>query len=170
MIGLVKKLVANRNLLKNLVLRDLKYRYVGSIGGFLWSVIHPLVSLASYTFVFTVIFPARLGPESGTENFAIFFFCGFLPWFLFSDTIMRNCSAISDNVPLITKTIIPPEILPISITISNFVHHLIGLGILLVVMFSFYSVHLSVFWIVLYIAMTLMLAQGLGWIVAGLHV
>ena len=170
MVGLFKKLVANRNLLKNLVVRDLKHRYVGSIGGFLWSVIHPLVSLLSYTFVFTVIFPTRLGPESGTDSFAIFFFCGFLPWFLFSDTIIRNCSAISDNAPLITKTIIPPEILPISITISSFVHHTIGLGILLVVMIMFYSVHLSVLWILLYIVMTLLLAQGLGWIVAGLHV
>src|SRR5437868_1247843 len=168
MIGLVKKLGANRNLLKNLVVRDLKHRYVGSIGGFLWSVIHPLVSFISYTFVFTVIFPQNLGPEYGTNSFAIFFFCGFLPWFLFSDTIMRNCGVISDNAPLITKTVIPAEILPISITISNFVHHLIGLAILLAVMLAFNGVHLSALWLILYIAMTLMLAQGLGWIVAGL--
>ena len=56
---------------------------------------------------------------------------------------MRNCNVVSDNAPLITKTIIPPEILPISITVSNFVHHLIGLSILLVVMVMFYSIHLS---------------------------
>jgi ABC-type polysaccharide/polyol phosphate export permease len=170
MIELFKKLIANRNLLKNLVIRDLKHRYVGSIGGFLWSVIHPLVSFVSYTFVFTVIFKTPLGPEFGTDSYAIFFFCGFLPWFLFSDTIMRNCGAISDNAPLITKTIIPPEILPVSITLSNFVHHLIGLGILLTVMLLYYTVHLSALWIILYVGMILMLAQGLGWIVAGLHV
>src|SRR5437660_7044947 len=170
MITLFKKLIANRNLLKNLVIRDLKHRYVGSVAGFLWSVIHPLVSLLSYTFLFTVVLPTPLGPESGTDSFAIFFFCGFLPWFLFSDTIIRNCSAISDNAPLITKTIIPPEILPISITISSFVHHTIGLGILLVVMIMFYSVHLSVLWILLYIVMTFLLAPRLRWIAAGMHV
>jgi ABC-type polysaccharide/polyol phosphate export permease len=170
MLELFKKLVANRNLLKNLVIRDLKHRYVGSIGGFLWSVIHPVVSFISYTFVFTVITHIELGPEVGTNSFAIFFFCGFLPWFLFSDTIMRNCGAISDNAPLITKTVIPPEILPISITVSNFVHHMIGLAILLLVMVWFYSIHLSALWLILYVAMILMLAQGLGWIVAGLHV
>src|SRR5436853_64126 len=153
MVGLFKKLAANRNLLKNLVIRDLKHRYVGSIGGFLWSVIHPLVSFVSYAFVFSVIMKVQLGPDFGTDSFAIFFFCGFLPWFLFSDTIMRNCNAISDNAPLITKTIIPPEILPISITISSFVHHTIGLGILLAVMVMFYSVHLSVLWVLLYIVM-----------------
>src|SRR5947209_8011004 len=170
MIGLLRKLIANRNLLKNLVIRDLKHRYVGSIGGFLWSVIHPLVSFVSYAFVFSVIMKVQLGPDFGTDSFAIFFFCGFLPWFLFSDTIMRNCGAISDNAPLITKTIIPPEILPVSITVSNFVHHMIGLGILLTVMLLYYTVHLSALWIILYVGMILMLAQGLGWIVAGLHV
>jgi lipopolysaccharide transport system permease protein len=170
MVLLLKKLTGNRNLLKNLVLRDLKHRYVGSIGGFVWSVIHPLVLLISYTFVFTVVFPQTLGPELGTDSFAIFVLCGLLPWLLFSDTLVRNCSVISDNAPLITKTVIPAEILPISITISNLVHHLIGLTILLTIMVLFYSIHLSALWIVLYMAMLLMLAQGLGWILAGLHV
>jgi homopolymeric O-antigen transport system permease protein len=170
MFALYRKLAANRNLLKNLILRDLKHRYVGSIGGFLWSVIHPVVLLVSYTFIFGVVFRPDMGPEFGTSSFAIFVLCGLLPWILFSDTIIRNCSVISDNAPLITKTIIPAEILPISITISNLIHHLIGLAILLGVMAAFYSVRFSVLWILLYMFMLLLLAQGLGWIVAGLHV
>jgi len=169
MFALIRKLHAHRNLLKNLILRDLKHRYVGSIGGFLWSVIHPIVLLVSYTFVFTVL-GVKVGPAAGTDSFAIFMLCGLLPWLLFSDTIVRNCSVISDNAPLITKTVIPAEVLPIAITISNVVHHFIGLGILLAVLIAFYSVHLSALWIVLYLVMLLMLAQGIGWIVAGLHV
>jgi lipopolysaccharide transport system permease protein len=170
MFRIFRKLAANRNLIKNLVLRDLKHRYVGSMGGFLWSVIHPVVLLVSYTFVFTVIFRHELGPEYGTSNFPIFLFCGILPWLLFQDTVIRNCSVITDNAPLITKTIIPAEILPISITISNLIHHLIGMAILLTAMMIFYNIHLSALWILLYMPMLLMLAQGLGWIVAGLHV
>jgi lipopolysaccharide transport system permease protein len=170
MFALYRKLAANRNLLKNLILRDLKHRYVGSVGGFLWSVIHPVVLLVSYTFIFGVIFRPDMGPEFGTNSFAIFVLCGLLPWILFSDTIVRNCSVISDNAPLITKTIIPAEILPISITISNLIHHLIGLAILLGVMAVLYGVQFSALWIFLYMFMLLLLAQGLGWIVAGLHV
>ncbi|PYS46828.1 MAG: hypothetical protein DMG13_29220 [Acidobacteria bacterium] len=170
MTSILRKLVANRSLLKNLVVRDLKQRYVGSIGGWLWSVIRPIVLLISYTFLFTVIMGQRLGPQFGTDSFPIFFFCGFLPWLLFSDTVMRNCSAITDNAPLITKTVIPAEILPVSITISNLVHHMIGLTILIAAMGIFYDVHLSALWIFLYMPMLLMFAQGLGWIVAGLHV
>ena len=164
------KLAANRNLLKNLVLRDLKHRYVGSMGGFLWSVIHPLVLLVTYTFVFTVILRQSIGPRFGTDSYAIFLFCGILPWLLFQDTVMRNCSAITDNAPLVTKTVIPAEILPISITMSNLVHHLIGLAILLTVLLVFYSVPASAVYIFLYMGLLLMLAQGLGWMAAGLHV
>src|SRR5438552_5881612 len=169
MFGLIKKLAANRNLLKNLILRDLKHRYVGSIGGFLWSVVHPIVLLISYTFVFGVM-GFRLGKDSGTDSFGIFIMCGLLPWLLFSDTIIRNCSVISDNAPLITKTVIPAEILPISITISNLIHHLIGLALLVAIITAFYTVHLSALWVFFYMLMLVMLAQGLGWIVAGLHV
>jgi len=133
-------------------------------------VIHPVVLLVSYTFIFGVIFRPDMGPEFGTNSFAIFVLCGLLPWILFSDTIVRNCSVISDNAPLITKTIIPAEILPISITISNLIHHLIGLAILLGVMTALYGVQFSALWIFLYMFMLLLLAQGLGWIVAGLHV
>jgi ABC-type polysaccharide/polyol phosphate export permease len=167
---LIRKLAAHRNLLKNLIARDLKHRYVGSVGGFLWSVVHPVVLLVSYTFIFGVIFPAQMGPEFGTDSFAIFVLCGLLPWILFSDTVVRNCSVISDNAPLITKTVIPAEILPVAITISNLIHHLIGIGILLAVMAAFDGIHLSALWIFPYMVMLLMLAQGLGWIVAGLHV
>src|SRR5215813_2882639 len=169
MFALYRKLAANRNLLKNLILRDLKHRYVGSVGGFLWSVVHPIVLLVSYTFIFGVL-GLRMSPNFGTDSFAIFVLCGLLPWILFSDTVVRNCSVISDNAPLITKTIIPAEILPISITISNLIHHLIGLAILLGIMTALYGVRFSALWIFLYMFMLLLLAQGLGWIVAGLHV
>ncbi|PYS41388.1 MAG: sugar ABC transporter permease, partial [Acidobacteria bacterium] len=82
MFAMFNKLAAHRNLLKNLILRDLKHRYVGSIGGFLWSVVHPVVLLVSYTFIFGVIFRPQMGPEFGTDSFAIFVFCGLLPWML----------------------------------------------------------------------------------------
>ncbi len=168
---MLAKLAANRNLLKNLVLRDLKYRYTGSVGGFLWSVVHPLVQLVIYTFVFKVVFNReQLGPEYGTDGFAIFLFCGLLPWLLFSDTVMRSCSSITENSQLITKTVIPAEILPMAITLSNLINHFIGLAILMAILIGFFQLHASALLILLYMPMLLLFAQGLGWIVAGLQV
>ena len=84
MFSLFKKLGANRNLLKNLILRDIKHRYVGSIAGFLWSVIHPIVLLVSYTFISSIVFRQRMSQEFGTDSFAIF-----LPFFQLEATPCR---------------------------------------------------------------------------------
>ena len=164
------KLVENRNLLKNLVVRDLKGRYVGSVGGFMWTVLQPLVLLLTYWFAFSVIFQGRPGTDSANVSIPVFLFCGILPWLLFTDTVMRNCNAITDNAALITKTIIPAEILPIAITLANLVNHAIGLTILFVVLAVFETIHVSAIGILLYLPMLILFAQGLGWIVAGLQV
>ena len=166
----LRKLTANRNLLKNLVIRDLKQRYVGSVGGFIWSFVHPVVLLVCYTFVFSVILRMRLDPKAGTDNFALYLFCGILPWLMFQDTLVRSCGVITENASLITKTVIPAEILPIAITISNLVHHLIGLAILVAALSLFHTIHLSVFWVFLYLPILIILAQGLGWLVSSLNV
>jgi len=166
---MISKLAANRNVLKNLVLRDLQRRYVGSIGGLLWSVIHPIALLLSYTFMFSVVTQLDIGPYS-EFSYPVFVFCGLLPWLFLSETITRSCGAITENSALITKTVMPAEILPISITLSNLIHHAIGLGILLIVLVAFFQVHPSVFFILIYLPMLLMLAQGLGWMLAGLQV
>ena len=164
------KLTSNRNLLKNLIIRDLKQRYVGSVGGFIWSFVHPLVLLVCYTFVFSVILRLKLDPEVGTDSFPLYLFCGILPWLMFQDTVVRSCGAITDNAALITKTVIPAEILPIAITLSNLVHHLIGLAILLVALAIFHVIQLSVLWVLLYLPILVVLAQGLGWLVSSLNV
>jgi lipopolysaccharide transport system permease protein len=166
---MLTKLAANRHVLKNLVVRDLQRRYVGSIGGFLWSVIHPLALLASYDFFFSIL-GIPVDSHYSAYNFPVFVYCGLLPWLFLSDTVMRNCTAITDNSILITKTVIPAEILPISITISNLIHHAIGLGIFLVILVLFFQVHASVFLILLYLPIMMLFAQGLGWILAGLQV
>ena len=167
---LLARLVDNRNLLKNLVLRDLKHRYVGSFGGFMWSVVQPVVQLLTYWFAFQIGILNRPGLAEQEVSIGVFLFCGILPWFLFTDTVVRNCSVITDNAALITKTVIPAEILPIAITLSNLVNHAIGLAVLLLVLAVTGTLSLSAFGVLLYLPMLILFAQGLGWIVAGLQV
>ena len=133
------------------------------------SVIHPIVQLACYSFVFGVVMGNPVDSQFAGYNYPIFILCGLLPWLFFSETITRNCSSITDSVP-VTKTVIPAEILPLSITLSSLIHHAIGLVILLAVLVTFFQVHLSILFILLYLPIMVCLAQGLGWIVAGLQV
>jgi len=165
------RLGSNRNLLRNLVLRDLKNRYVGSVGGFFWSIVHPVVLLVSYHFVFSQVLAQRIGIEEfGTDSFALYLFSGILPWLMFSDTIQRNCSAVTDNANLVTRTVIPSEILPISMMLSNLIHHLIGLVILVGVVIATGNLDLGVFQILVYLPILVFLSQGIGWLVAALNV
>ncbi|MFN8005709.1 MAG: ABC transporter permease [Terriglobia bacterium] len=170
-VNFVRKLIQHRGLIKSLVVRDLKSRYVGSVMGFFWSVIHPLVLLASYTFVFSIVMKRTLGPEAGTTSFAIYLFCGILPWLVFQETLTRSSNILVDHANLITKTLFPSEILPVSVLIANLINHLIGLGIFLAVsVFSWQKMSWLIVLIPIYLLALSLFALGLGWIVASVQV
>ncbi len=139
--------------------------------GLFWSVIHPLVLLASYTFVFSIIMKQRLGDQPGTTSFAIHLFCGILPWLVFQETLSRSSNVLVENSNLITKTLFPAEILPVSVLLANLVNHLIGLAMFLVVVL-FYVQKLS--WLVLllpiYLVALSLFALGLSWFICSVQV
>lgn len=165
------RLGSSRSLLRNLVIRDLRQRYIGSVGGFVWSVLYPVVQLVCFHFVFAIVLSQRFEiSDYGTESFALYLFCGILPWMMFSDTVVRNSTAVTDNASLVTKTTIPSEVLPIAIMISNLVHHVIGLSMLLGILAVTGGLQWSAFSVLVYLPPLVLFAQGLGWLVAGLNV
>jgi lipopolysaccharide transport system permease protein len=167
----LRKLYVQRGLIRNFVVRDLRSRYVGSLMGFFWSVIHPVVLLASYTFVFSVIFGLRPAPETGTTSFPLFMFCSILPWLFFQDTIMRCSMVLIDNANLVTKTLFPTEILPLTVALAGLVNHLIGFVILLVIiLFTIGKISLFILLVPVYFLTLMLFTLGLSWLVASLNV
>lgn len=167
----VRNLVERRNLLFQLVRRDFTQRFVGSAVGWLWGVIHPLVLLVSWTFVFKYCLRVPLGPGELTQNYTLFLFTGFLPWLLFQDTVQRSASSLLDHQNLITKTIFPAEVVPVSIFLSSLVNHLIALLLALGAV-GIWERHFSVMTLFLPVYMLFLglFAIGIGWIVSSLHV
>jgi ABC-type polysaccharide/polyol phosphate export permease len=165
----ILQLWVRRHLILNFVIRDVKSRYVGSFMGLFWSVVHPLVLLVCYTFVFSIVFRVRPFTEA-TDNFAVFLFCGILPWLYFQDSVVRCCSSILDNAGLIRKTLFPSEILPVSLVVSNLVSHLIGLAILLVVLGFMGLLSWTLLFLPVFILLLMLMTLGLGWFVAALQV
>ncbi|MGH9339355.1 MAG: ABC transporter permease [Acidobacteriota bacterium] len=163
-----RKILLQRHLIFNFVVRDLKSRYVGSLMGIFWSLIHPLVLLASYTFVFSVVFD--MTRFAATDHFALFLFCGILPWLYFQDTVIRSCTSVVDQNHLIRKTLFPSEILPVTIVLSNLVTHLIGLTILLLALFYYGLLGPSALMIPIYWLLLMLFSLGLGWLAAALQV
>ncbi len=167
----LRKIYIQRGLIRSFVIRDLRARYIGSFMGFFWSVIHPIVLLVSYTFVFSIIFGVRPLPDSGTTSFPLFLFCSILPWLFFQDTLQRSSTVVIDNANLVTKTLFPTEILPLTVMLAALVNHLIGFTILLAVLL--YTVgQLSVVSLLLplYLLVLMLFTLGLAWLVAGLNV
>ncbi len=161
-------LVERRTLLFQLVRRDFQQRYVGSAAGWLWGVIHPLVLLLSWTFVFQVCLKVRLPV---TDHYTLYLFCGFLPWLLFQETVQRSAGALLEHANVITKTVFPAEVVPVSIFLSSLIHHLIGLGLAIAaVVIVLHQLSPTVVLLPLYMFFVGLLAVGLGWIVSSLNV
>ena len=167
----LRQLKERRALITNLVVRDFRQRYVGSSLGWLWAAVHPAVLLASYTFVFSVVLKIPTGKDWGTDSFALYLFAGILPWLLFQETVARSATSIVDYSNLITKTVFPSELLPVSIFCANLLHHLIGLAVLLAIALTAVErITPALALIPVYLVLLAMFTVGISWIVASLQV
>ena len=167
----VRNLGRRRGLILNLVARDFKQRYIGSSMGWLWAAIHPIVLLASYTFVFAIIFKVKLGPEAGTSNYAVFLFAGMLPWLLFQETVQRSVNSVVDYSNSSTKSVFPAELIPLSIFLSNVLTHLAGLCILFVVVLATtHKISPLIAALPIYMLFLGMFTLGISWLVSSLNV
>jgi lipopolysaccharide transport system permease protein len=121
------RLARYRGLIQSLVARELKARYRGSVLGFFWSFINPLLLLGIYTFVFKYVMPAAV---KGADPYPLFMFCGILPWTWFASSLMESSGVLISGGNLIKKVLFPAEILPIVTVTANMVHFFLALPIL----------------------------------------
>jgi lipopolysaccharide transport system permease protein len=166
-----RNLFTRRTLIFQLVKRDFQQRYIGSAAGWLWGLVHPLVLLASYVFIFDICLHQTPGPGEVTTNYPMFLFSGMLPWLLFSETVQRSSSSLVEQANLITKTVFPAEIVPVSIFLSSLISHLLALA-LAIAGAAIFLRHMTPLLALLPVFMLLLglFAVGVGWIAAALQV
>ena len=121
------RLARYRGLIQSLVVRDLKARYRGSVLGFFWSFVNPLLLLLIYSFVFATFLENR---DPNTQPYSLFMFCGILPWTWFASSLNESAVSLIAGGNLIKKVLFPAEILPIVAVVANMVHFFLGLTIL----------------------------------------
>lgn len=110
-----------RELLKNLIVKELKVKYRGSFLGFLWSLLNPLMMIIVYSIAFKYILRIQL------ENYTVFLITGLLPWSFFGTTAMASTEAVIANGNLLKKIHFPREILPLSTVLFSFIQFLLAL-------------------------------------------
>jgi ABC-type polysaccharide/polyol phosphate export permease len=129
MAAVIASLFRHRALVGALVARDLRARYRGTMLGYLWSLLNPLLLLVVYTVVFTAVIPARA--DAGCP-YPLFLLAGLLPWLFLSGALLDAAVVLTDNGPLLKKVVCPPEVFPAVTVTAHFVHHLLALPVLLV--------------------------------------
>jgi ABC-type polysaccharide/polyol phosphate export permease len=164
-------MVERRALVAQLVRRDFETRYVGSAAGWLWGLVHPMVQIGVWIFVFQYCLGNPIPAGSLTQSYPTFLVCGFLPWMLFSETVTRSAGSLVEQANLITRTVFPSEVVPVSIFLSSLIHHLIG-AVLAVAMVAIFAKTVSpmILLLPLYMLFVGLLGVGVGWIAASLHV
>jgi lipopolysaccharide transport system permease protein len=121
----ITELYYYREMLKNLVTKELRARYKGSVFGFLWTFFNPLLILVVYSVVFSFVMRVQM------DHYSMFLFIGLLPWNYLATSVQMGVTSVVSSSGLIKKTYFPREMLPLSIVISNLINYLLSLFILI---------------------------------------
>jgi lipopolysaccharide transport system permease protein len=173
LVAIFRSFKRNRRLIFEMTKRDIKKRYQGSIFGIAWSFITPLLMLAVYTFVFSVIFKSRWGISQNESriDFAIILFAGLIIFNIFSESLNQSPSLIINNVNYVKKVIFPLEILSLVSIGSILFHGLVSLIILLLVQLLFKGFFpIAIFFLPFAFLPIILLSLGVSWFFSALGV
>lgn len=161
----IKNLYKYRELLKTNIQKEIRGKYKGAWLGIVWSYLNPILMLAVYTFVFSIIMKVQI------ENYSAYLFVGLMPWTFFTSTVSQSCLSVIVNGGIIKKVYFPREIIPLSTVAANVVNFLISmiivLGFLLISGVGV-SWHIILFPVVLFIQFILLL--GIAFILSSITV
>ena len=173
LMSLGKSLWRNRQLILQMSKREVLGRYKGSVLGLAWSFFNPLLMLAVYTFIFSVVFKSRwgVGSEEGKAQFALVLFVGMIVHGLFAEVLNRAPGLILGNANYAKKVVFPLEILPVISMMAALFHSLISLSVLLITFVIFNgSLHWTAVFAPLVLLPLVILTLGLAWLLASLGV
>ena len=169
---IVDSIISNKSLIYGLIKREIIGRYRGSMLGLLWSFFNPVLMLAIYTFVFSMVFQARWVGGSGSKaEFAMVLFSGLMAFNLFAENINRSPLLILGNVNYVKKVVFPLEILPVVVLGSAGFHFLVSLLVWLIFHLIFFGLPLlTVLWLPVAVLPVVLLSLGFSWFLASLGV
>src|SRR5262249_28770257 len=124
-LGVAGDVLRYRGLIKNLVYKDLKLKYRGSILGVAWSLLNPLLLIRGYPVAFKKVLRVE------QHDYPYFLLVGLLPWNFFSGALLASTGAVIGNANLIRKVYFPREILPIATVLFGFAQFLLALAVFL---------------------------------------
>jgi lipopolysaccharide transport system permease protein len=165
------ELPTRAELILSLARRELVARYKGSVLGVIWALLTPVVMIAIFTFIFAGVFGARFGASSSPWDYAIYLFCGLLPWNMFQETLVLSSSTIIAHSNLVKRVVFPLETLPIAQALSALGNQMFGtLALLVATLVIRHELHLTTLWLPVLVVPQLIATLGAAWLIASLGV
>jgi lipopolysaccharide transport system permease protein len=173
-IPLTEKQLAQFDLLRTLVRRDLEGRYKGSVLGNLWPLVNQLSQLLIYTYVFSIVLKVKLSLHGVPDNnftFGLWLFAGLLPWIAFTGGLTQSASSVISQPNLVKKVVFPLSLLPLVPVLSLFIESAFGLmALIFFVALSTHTLHPTLALLPLIWVTQFLLTAGLAYLTAGLTV
>ena len=159
------------DLILSLTKRELAARYKGSALGILWAVLTPVVMIAIFTIIFAGIFKAKFGASSSQWDYALYLFCGLLPWNAFQESLNLSTTAIVARANLVKRVVFPLETLPVAQTLAAIVNQLFGsIALLLGIILVRHQLHVTIAYLPLLLILQFVATLGGAWLLASLGV
>jgi len=151
--------------------RDLVGRYKGSALGIAWAVLTPVVMIAIFTFIFAGIFGARFGARNSHWDYALYLFCGLLPWSMFQESVQQSATTIVAHANLVKRVVFPLETLPAAQAFAALGNQLFAtIALLIGIVLIRHDLQLTSLWLPLLLIPQLLFALGAAWLISSLGV
>jgi lipopolysaccharide transport system permease protein len=167
----LRELPGRYELVRSLARKELAAKYRGSALGFVWAMLTPAVMIAIYTFIFAGLFNARFGAQGTAWDYALYLFCGLLPWTAFQESAQSASNVVVNHANLVKRVVFPLEALPLSQVIAAHVTQLFGTVVLVAaVVVIRHELHATLLWLPVLVALQSLFVLGAAWFVASLGV
>ena len=165
------QLPSRLDLVISLTKRELAARYKGSALGIVWAILTPVVMIAIFTLIFAGIFKAKFGVTNSQWDYALYLFCGLLPWNAFQETLNLSSTTIVARANLVKRVVFPLETLPVAQTMAAIVNQLFGtVALLLGVVLIRHELHATTLYLPLLLIPQFIVTLGGAWLLASLGV
>jgi lipopolysaccharide transport system permease protein len=159
------------DLIFSLTRRELAARYRGSVLGIIWALLTPVVMIAIFTLVFAGIFNARFGNSNSQWDYALYLFCGLLPWNAFQESLQASSNTIVAHANLVKRVVFPLETLPVAQTLAAVANQMFGTAALVIaIAFLRHEMHATILFLPLLVIPQIVATLGGAWLVASLGV
>ncbi|HKY52636.1 MAG TPA: ABC transporter permease [Candidatus Limnocylindria bacterium] len=171
MIADLGALIERRELLGDFAWRQLRSRYKGSVLGFGWNFLIPLLQLVVFWILFGVLLDTRPRTESGEQPYAMFLFVGLLPWTFFANSLQTGAASIVSNATIVKKVRLPLQLLPAAAVLSSLANFALSLVVLFLALIVFGPRHPEgIVWLPVLIAVQIVMNLGLAYLLAAINV